>query len=338
MQKQTISATQLDSLLEKISAAGQQVYVPQQEGEQLHFKPMAGPADIVRDYIQTTRSAKAVLFPPVEQLLSYRHEGADISVQDSDLAQIPQVVLYGVRPCDAAAISSLNAVFTNDYKDALFAARLEKLTVISLSCSKADADCFCTSVGLHPGASQGSDILLTPLQNGGYLAEILTPKGEALVKMAPEWFKAATATDVPVALATVAPKFDFNLLREKLATAFEHPHWQQASLACLGCGACTYVCPICSCFDIQDEGSRKQGHRLRSWDSCGLALFTLHTSGHNPRHIQSERWRQRLMHKFSYMPDQLQVLGCVGCGRCSRVCPADMNLVEQIDRVLSALG
>ncbi|HQG47178.1 MAG TPA: 4Fe-4S dicluster domain-containing protein, partial [bacterium] len=79
------------------------------------------------------------------------------------------------------------------------------------------------------------------------------------------------------------------------------------------------------------------GTRLRCWDSCGSALFTLHASGHNPRHLQSERWRQRMMHKFSYMPEQLQVPGCVGCGRCLRACPADMNLIEQAQACIAAV-
>jgi sulfhydrogenase subunit beta (sulfur reductase) len=107
-------------------------------------------------------------------------------------------------------------------------------------------------------------------------------------------------------------------------------------MRCLGCGACAFVCPTCACFDIQDEGSRAGGKRLRCWDSCGFAMFTLHTSGHNPREEQSQRWRQRLMHKFAYMPERQQVLGCVGCGRCSRACPADMEIREHILAVLEA--
>jgi hypothetical protein len=66
--------------------------------------------------------------------------------------------------------------------------------------------------------------------------------------------------------------------------------------------------------DIQDEADTRGGQRLRAWDSCGLRLFTLHASGHNPRSKQSQRWRQRIYHKFAYYPDRFKTLGCVGCG------------------------
>ena len=68
--------------------------------------------------------------------------------------------------------------------------------------------------------------------------------------------------------------------------------------------------------------------RLRNWDTCGLALFTAHAGGHNPRPDQAARWRQRVMHKFSYLVERLGRLGCTGCGRCARLCPAGMAICE----------
>lgn len=40
------------------------------------------------------------------------------------------------------------------------------------------------------------------------------------------------------------------------------------ALKCLGCAACTYVCPTCHCFDMQDETAGTRGARIRVWDSC----------------------------------------------------------------------
>jgi ferredoxin len=101
------------------------------------------------------------------------------------------------------------------------------------------------------------------------------------------------------------------------------------ALRCHGCGACASVCPTCHCFDIVDEhDSSEAGVRRRNWDSCQTAKFTLHASGHNPRASQSERFRQRIQHKFSIYPKRFGEILCTGCGRCSRVCPGGMNLPE----------
>ena len=132
-------------------------------------------------------------------------------------------------------------------------------------------------------------------------------------------------------IADVPVKFDHKQVTDKLSGAFENPLWIEHSMRCIGCGACAYVCPTCSCFDIQDEGKESCGSRVKCWDSCGFGLFTLHTSGYNPRSVQSQRWRQRIMHKFSYMPERNESIGCVGCGRCSSGCPVDMNIAEQLE-------
>ena len=131
-------------------------------------------------------------------------------------------------------------------------------------------------------------------------------------------------------LAKVPVKFNLEEIGQKLSALFESDLWKKQSERCIGCGACAFVCPTCACFDIQEDTKGKSGKRIRCWDSCGFSLFTLHTSGHNPRSVQSQRWRQRLMHKFSYMPERLSVIGCTGCGRCSRACPVDMNLSEHL--------
>ena len=73
-------------------------------------------------------------------------------------------------------------------------------------------------------------------------------------------------------------------------------------IACSGSRDPAKGIPYCSkicCMYTAKHGTK--GKRLRCWDSCGFALFTLHTSGHNPRQTQAQRWRQRLLHKFSYM-------------------------------------
>ncbi len=323
----------LEPLIGKLRGAGQRVLAPvarQDAGNTLTFAEVTGAKEIAADYVQTTESAKAAVFPRYEAMLRYKLAGKAVEPAELPVAA-PPTVLFGVRPCDAASLATLKAVFTWDSQDAYFEPKLAHTTVVSVACTKCDDYCFCTSVGGGPGATAGSDLLLTPLDATKYLVEVLTDEGKALVAMAPELFAAANgeASKKDAALAKVAPKFEAKALAAKLPALFgQNSVWVEQSLRCIGCGACAFVCPTCTCFDIQDERTRTGGVRLRTWDSCGFGLFTLHASGHNPRTKQSERWRQRVMHKFSYQPERLGVLGCVGCGRCSRSCPTDMNLGE----------
>lgn len=134
-----------------------------------------------------------------------------------------------------------------------------------------------------PGNTAGSDIQITELPDQSALVEVLTAKGKALVKFFVKEYTPAEEIDKEQYLASVPIRFNVDNVREKLAGAFDSPVWKQQSERCLGCGACAYVCPTCACFDIQEDAKGSSGHRVRCWDSCGFSLFTLHTSGHNPR-------------------------------------------------------
>ena len=327
----------LERLFELLKSANRHVLAPFAVNGKTSYRLIEKFSDIATDYIQTTQSSKEVSFPRTELLLEYSKNAAGMSVKGIETDKIPEITLWGVRPCDAMGIGQLGSIFNWDYKDEIFNNRLSKVTVLGFSCSKADEYCFCTSVEGNPGNTEGSDILFTRLGDGGdYLAEILTEKGARVLELAPALFEAAGEIEKEKFLATVPVRFKREEIYDKLGKFFESELWVEQSLKCLGCGACAYVCPTCACFDIQDEPHGKAGMRVRCWDSCGFSLFTLHTSGHNPREVQSARWRQRLMHKFSYMPERLSVYGCTGCGRCSRACPADMNILEHLTSIKEA--
>jgi ferredoxin len=122
-----------------------------------------------------------------------------------------------------------------------------------------------------------------------------------------------------------------------LEASFGAPLWETLGRPCLGCGICTYACPSCSCFDVGDSGDAACGERCRSWDSCTFGLFTRHATGHNPRAGQAARYRQRVLHKFSYYPQTHDgELMCVGCGRCLTLCPVGMDVRATVAQVVAA--
>ena len=329
--KRLVRKDSLEKLFDILKQNSKEIYAPFSKNGKTTFKDAETFGGISTGFVQTTESSKDIAFPRAEKILDYSKNKEGMSVKGVDLKDIPDAILWGVRPCDAIGIGELSSIFNWDYKDEIYNNRASKVTVFGFSCNKADEYCFCTSVGGNPGNTSGSDILFTRMgEDGDYIAEILTEKGQAIVTIASDLFENKETEAKEKFLAEVPVKFNHEEIAKKLDKFFESKEWIEQSLRCLGCGACAYVCPTCACFDIQDEAHGKNGSRVRCWDSCGFSHFTLHTSGHNPRDVQSARWRQRIMHKFSYMPERLSVYGCTGCGRCSRACPVDMNMLENL--------
>jgi sulfhydrogenase subunit beta (sulfur reductase) len=336
IEKKSIHRGALEKLVSQWLAEGKRILAPKKCGDKTDFSLVRSLDEVSLDQVQTMQSPKTAVFPRVEELFSFRSMDGRVEVLERDNGALPETVVFGLRPCDAAAFASLQAIFSWDGRDSLFSARLAKTTLIGISCPRADEHCFCTSVGGGPGATTGSDLLLTDLGKDEYLAEIVSEKGRQTVAAASGLFQPAVGKEKESRLAKIDPAFSLDRIAPALAVLFDDAvFWEEQSRRCLGCGACAYVCPTCACFDIQDEGGIS-GKRLRCWDSCGFKLFTLHTSGHNPRPLQSQRWRQRLMHKFAYMPERQQVLGCMGCGRCSRACPVDMDILEHVRAIAEA--
>lgn len=325
--KTYLSEHNLHTLLNNLISEGMRVVAPRLNAGTVLYEPLENAAQLVLDQLPR-RSGKEAFFPLCEDLLSYKKEGQQVTVQDIDPACFPDTILFGVRPCDAAAAPVLDAVFSWDYKDQFFLERRNKTTMIGLACTAADDACFCTAVGLAPNDQKGSDLFLTPVEGGGYLCEICTEKGEQLVQQHTGLLSQSSShTPLPLAEPQLA-KLDLVKIKAWLETHFEDPAWDSIATRCVGCGVCAFVCPACHCFDIVDEGTEKSGKRRKNWDACGFWKFTHHASGHNPRDQQPKRYRNRIMHKFKYYDDKFGQTLCTGCGRCIRLCPVGIDIAD----------
>ena len=129
--------------------------------------------------------------------------------------------------------------------------------------------------------------------------------------------------------------FDLDGIRDNLHDNIADDRWHDLAMRCISCGTCTYVCPNCYCFSINDSIVETKGDRYRCWDNCFNPLYTEETSGHNPRAQKSNRFRNRFSHKFWYYPDKYDSLLCSGCGRCIMHCPTRIDIREVL-RVMGA--
>jgi ferredoxin len=301
------------------------------------YRRITSAAEVCFDRVNTKVSAKALLFPKSEALL--RFSSADpADAQESE--PVAEQVVLGVRPCDAAAIAVLDKFFSQGQPDSYYQRRRERTTLVGIACNKPADTCFCTSVGGSPFGTRGLDLLLTDL-GGRYLAEPVTEKGAALIASMPDPAIGDLQQRKDLAEQSLEPMpkpIDTTGLKRRLDSGFDSPVWEELSLPCVNCAACTFLCPTCHCFDITDEERKGRGARIRVWDSCQFCQYSQHASGHNPRAATQTRYRNRVMDKFKYTVDMIGELSCVGCGRCVAECPANIDVRETVGLLLERLS
>lgn len=304
----------------------------------VHYAPLAEDGTVLLDGLRPIRSPKEHFIPATETLLAFHGTAKALSVE-APPAPTRDTVILGVRPCDARALARLDDVFLKrEATDDLYQQRRKMTRLVGLACATPSWGCFCTSVGGSPAGSEGLDLLLTDLGDG-YLVRVLTEAGRELVASA--GFAAATAAAVAAAEARHAAaaekmpvRFDATRVAEKLE--WDAPLWTHYAKRCLACGACSFLCPTCHCFDIQDEVTAEGGVRFRCWDTCQVGEFTRMGAGHNPRQSQRERVRQRVSHKFKYLVEEFGRQGCTGCGRCVEACAVNIDLRQILAEIQGA--
>ena len=314
------------------------VFVPVKDGDFHNFMPFDKGKLPDFDYQNTRLSPKAVVYPQSERMFEYTLDRADSEA--NILKEFPKdyspKAVVGIRPCDIQAFQIVKRNFDNpDYRDPWWVQHFESTTLMGLGCSEPCSTCFCTEVGGGPFNQEGLDVLLFDMGKT-FLVKGLTDKGEALLGKitggSPADDQALKNAEDLAASASkkIAASIPTDKLKEKTTNdLFNASFWEDIAFACLNCGTCTFLCPTCWCFDIQDEVLGKEGDRIRNWDSCMFPLFTLHGSGHNPRDSKFQRVRQRFMHKLKYYVDKYDNgVQCSGCGRCVRYCPVNIDIRE----------
>jgi ferredoxin len=311
------------------------LYAPVQLAEGVSvFKKIDQAGQVNLTQLLPQKPAKDIFFPQSEAMFRYEKIGTQTQITSTEEVERERI-LFGARPCDVEAISIIENVFCGEeYTDAYFLEKRKRTTIIGLGCNEPLSTCFCSSAGGDPFLRAGSDLFFIDLSEA-YFVELLTEKGMAFRKN--KFFKEADPGDSILvkeledrAFEKVGYSIPVEGIAKRLDLMMESSFWDRVHEKCVGCRICTYLCPTCHCFDIVDEGEPHKGQRVRNWDSCLSPLYSLETSGHNPRPTCRERTRQRLMHKFNYFPKKFNRVACVGCGRCILYCPVHFDIRQAI--------
>jgi ferredoxin len=359
-----LKSDQLPAFLEAL-AKNARVIAPFKRDGVVQFEPWHSGKDVELDVLLAKQSPKEYIFLQTETYLKFGYrmeepgEAATAAAAESaepaiphetvdvqPVSDAPAQVIFGLRPCDARGFVQTDNVFGGYggfYFDPLYNARREATTLLAVTCRDPRSTCFCTAIGGSPAGTEGVDALFTQVE-GGYTVEALTEKGEAALAAGGAVLTDAAAAQADAAAAVkdaaagkVDVPFELAAIRDNLHDNIEAKRWHDLAMRCISCGTCTYVCPNCYCFSINDQIVESTGERYRVWDNCFNPMYTEETSGHNPRAQKSNRFRNRFSHKFWYYPDKYDSLLCSGCGRCVMHCPTRIDIREVL-RVMGAPG
>ncbi|MGI6032669.1 MAG: 4Fe-4S dicluster domain-containing protein [Coriobacteriales bacterium] len=325
----------LDDLLTELSKEAV-VYVPKEVSGIRKFAPYISADTMKLGEGNTKFPPKDLLFPQSQKMYHYG-VGADGNMFIDPIVESSNQVLFGARPCDMRSIECMDDVFlTKGYVDEYYSAKRDKLLTVALGCTEPAETCFCESMGLDPNNAPAADIMLRDCGDA-YTVAAQTERGQAALDDSWKQFLEdgdATPEDVHCTLSVNAEG-----IKDRMAKLYESDElWDAMSIKCLNCGTCTFLCPTCYCFDIDQENRCKEGVRFRCWDSCMFSEYTAMAGGHNPRPEKKDRVRNRFMHKLSYFEDRYGKMLCVGCGRCVAECPVALDITVLIDRANELAG
>jgi len=288
-------------------------------------------------YRNTTIPPKAEFLPNMEKMFDFQKSAESYDLEQPGPGETRQLV-FGIRPCDAHAMTIIDLNFKDGYLDPYYLHKREKGVLIGLGCTNPRESCFCTSLGINPGESDDVDLMLTDIGDEFLIAEV-SDKGRELLAMSAGLEEPTQADESRAEKAKeaanqrVTRKINTEDIQKKLSSSFNNEeHWTKAAYKCISCGICTFLCPTCYCFDINDEQSRGEGARYRNWDCCSFPLYT-QMPVENPREEKWRRVRQKVCHKYEFYPMLFDIIACTGCGRCVRLCPVNWDITQVLNNL-----
>ncbi|MBD3171081.1 hydrogenase [Candidatus Bathyarchaeota archaeon] len=323
----------LDQFSNNLLKSGK-IFAPLKISQDVHsFKEVTSLGEADLDYSRTMIPPKKFFISPEEIIFTFDKETEEYyEVQAID----GPVVLFGVHACDLNALNLLAKVYLESFTDKYYSERRDNTTIIGISCTP-DEYCFCKSTGTDY-ANNGFELFLHDIGEK-YFVRVGSLKGYQLVEQNLSLFQDVTEEDFSLykkaekeRLESFTKSLEMSGLQDLLDMSYDSPIWGEYGEKCLSCGSCNLVCPRCRCYDVQDyvDLNLETGERIRKWYSCMLKEHGLVAGGHNFRATSRERLRNRINCKGSLKEG---MTNCVGCGRCTDFCPAEIDYVEILNKL-----
>jgi Fe-S-cluster-containing hydrogenase component 2 len=323
----------LDLFVSVLPAFGE-VYAPVRRGKGHAFDRPTRWSDVDLSYARTILPPRKLFLPPCEVTFGFDPQ---TGYTDQLASAQARRVLFGVHAYDILGLNILDRVFLEGpFPDPYYAARRRHTAVIGVDFTP-DAAHFASSMQAD-WVETGFDLFLSDIGDA-YLVMVGTSRGHDMATLSGclmeepgdadfgEYKRRAAARrqayQTQVDLTGFAQIFDME---------YESAAWDALADRCLSCGACSFVCPTCYCFDVKDEvdlGTRA-GRRLRVWDSCLFKNHAVVAGGENFRKSRASRVKFRFYHKQRGFVAEYGRPSCVGCGRCTVACPAGIDIVTVI--------
>jgi len=300
----------------------------------LHLAELKNVKDLYLGTELPMDSWKWYFLPPEQKMFDYYGQNFKES-----LPKIKSQILLGVSILDLQALTLLNQVFE---KDTYYQEIKKKTIVIGTSLvPKENFYKYFAKFEEDKLEHLQFDIFLA-VQKGDYKIYTGSEDGQRLL----DKFGYKNYQHIEYAGSIREEGLDQQMLviKDGMQNYHNQKIWDDLGKRCMQCGKCTIACPVCFCFRMFDQANleRDSGSRNRCWDSCFYNEFTqvAGPAPTAPKHrlmtITSQKIYFWYEHHFVRTPASFSLPGCVGCGRCTRTCPADIDIFQTQRDILKA--
>ena len=250
-----------------------------------------------------------------------------------------KTIIIGAPACDVEGLKLLDQIYLDEqFVDYSYLSRREESIIIATDCYKTMEHCHCSTYGINPYPTEGCDISLSSKNDEIYLTH-WSEKGKQFIinlnsvgqlqKIENNHIEAISVKrrqiiDELTLKNERLPGTDITGERIKMSAK---KIWEKYSAKCVSCGACSAICPTCSCFLLID---RPNFEKVKQQDTCQYPAFARVAGGEDSLKDLSIRFKNRYMCKFIWKPKRFNSVACTGCGRCIEACIGKISKNELI--------